>query len=617
MTSNLPDVPAHNLEAEQAVLGSMLLDRDTIPRVLQVLLVGDFYREGHRRIFEVMSSMFQADEPVDLITVTDRLRDKGQLNDAGGAAYVTGLLNSVPIAANIKYYARIVFDKAMQRQEIEAYAVAEHSRRSGASSETVSGNLRAAFDEIAWRKFRARVSQSVGAIDLDSLLSRVVTFITRFIIFASPHQPIAVALWIAQTYTTDAFEVVGYLAIMSAEMRSGKTRLLEILELLVANPWRIVRPTEAVTFRKLAADGPTLLFDEVDTIFRDKGGNFEGIRALLNAGYKRGATVPRVVGEGKAMEVKEFAVFGPKALAGIGDLPDTVADRSIPIRLTRRAPHERVAPFRLRDVRPEGQWLQDQMAKWASQGALLLKSVRPQIPDTLNDRQSEISEPLLAIAEVAGGDWPRLAREAVVALYGSVTQEETLGVTLLRAIREVFTNCKIDRIATADLLKGLIERDDGPWAEWWGRQVAAGDIKGPGHRLWRLLRRFGIRPEHWREGERTVRGYTVGAFTDAFTRYLPTLETAQSAQTEQPNTDAGFDDSLDSSPPSSKNDDSLHPEPSVPSVPCVPCSGGAQGSPSGLRQEDTTLQKAAELFAGEVVEVRKLLSDEEGGHPSR
>ena len=113
-------VPPQNLDAEQGVLGSMLLDRDAIARVVELLRAEDFYRDAHRRIFEAMTDLFERGEPVDLITVTDRLRDKGQLDDVGGAAYVTSLLNSVPTAANVEYYSRIVLQKSMLRQMISA-----------------------------------------------------------------------------------------------------------------------------------------------------------------------------------------------------------------------------------------------------------------------------------------------------------------------------------------------------------------------------------------------------------------------------------------------------------------------------------------------------------------
>jgi replicative DNA helicase len=116
----LERVPPQSIEAEQGVLGSMLLERDAIARVVEMLRGEDFYREAHRRIYDAMVDLFERGEPVDLITVTDRLKARGQLEDVGGAAYVTSLLDAVPTAANVEYYARLVLQKSLLRQLIAA-----------------------------------------------------------------------------------------------------------------------------------------------------------------------------------------------------------------------------------------------------------------------------------------------------------------------------------------------------------------------------------------------------------------------------------------------------------------------------------------------------------------
>jgi len=120
LAQSLERIPPQNLEAEQGVLGSMLLDRDAIAKVVELIRPEDFYRDAHRRIYEAIADLFERGEPVDLITVTDRLRNKGQLEDVGGAGYITSLLNAIPTAANVEYYARIVLQKAMLRHLIAA-----------------------------------------------------------------------------------------------------------------------------------------------------------------------------------------------------------------------------------------------------------------------------------------------------------------------------------------------------------------------------------------------------------------------------------------------------------------------------------------------------------------
>jgi hypothetical protein len=158
---------------------------------------------------------------------------------------------------------------------------------------------------------------------LADYLARVEAFLTRYVAFPSAHEPVAVALWKAHTHFADQVETSPILAITSAEMRSGKTRLLDCLELLVPNPERSVLPSESVVYTLLSqGPRPTLMIDEADAIFgnRRQAERYEGVRAILNAGNRKGTTVPRVRLEGKRREVERFDAFGPKAVAGIGDL---------------------------------------------------------------------------------------------------------------------------------------------------------------------------------------------------------------------------------------------------------------------------------------------------------
>src|SRR5262249_47513705 len=155
-------------------------------------------------------------------------------------------------------------------------------------------------------------------------------FLQRHVVLSSPAQAVIIALWVVHTWILDAFDCTPYLHVSSPEKRSGKTKLLDCLELLVSKPWRAISPSEAVLYRKIEMDQPTLLLDEVDTVFSgNKDERKEPLRALLNAGFERKAKVPRCVGQGSNYHVQEFAVFCPKAFAGIGRLPDTISDRCI------------------------------------------------------------------------------------------------------------------------------------------------------------------------------------------------------------------------------------------------------------------------------------------------
>ncbi|MEA4836168.1 replicative DNA helicase [Anaeromusa sp.] len=112
-------VPPQNIEAEQAVLGAMLIEKEAIARVTELLKGGDFYREAHRLIFEAMLDLYNRNEAVDMITVIELLKREDNLEKVGGIAYVTSLANSVPTAANVHYHAKIVEEKALLRQLIQ------------------------------------------------------------------------------------------------------------------------------------------------------------------------------------------------------------------------------------------------------------------------------------------------------------------------------------------------------------------------------------------------------------------------------------------------------------------------------------------------------------------
>jgi len=113
-------VPPHNIEAEQSVLGSMLLDKDAIPTVTEILKSEDFYRDDHKEIFAAIMELFDKAEPIDLITVSDQLRLRGTLEAVGGLEYLTTIANSIPTTANVKYYAKIVEEKSIIRKLIKA-----------------------------------------------------------------------------------------------------------------------------------------------------------------------------------------------------------------------------------------------------------------------------------------------------------------------------------------------------------------------------------------------------------------------------------------------------------------------------------------------------------------
>jgi hypothetical protein len=195
------------------------------------------------------------------------------------------------------------------------------------------------------------------ALDTDAtaMFDAVYDFTGRFVAYPSEHAHIAHVLWIAHAHLMEAWESTPRIAFLSPEPGSGKTRALEVSELLVPRPVEAVNVTPAYLFRKVSdPDGrPTILFDEIDTVFGPKARDNEEIRGLINAGHRRGAVAGRCVVRGKIIETEEIPTYCAVALAGIGDLPDTILTRSVVIRMRRRAPNEKIEAYRRRVHAPE------------------------------------------------------------------------------------------------------------------------------------------------------------------------------------------------------------------------------------------------------------------------
>jgi hypothetical protein len=340
------------------------------------------------------------------------------------------------------------------------------------------------------------------------LLHDVKTFIRRFVAL-DDHQATALALWAAHTAVVDAFTITPYIAISSAEKRSGKTRLLEVLELLVSEPLPTANISDAALFRVIDERGPTLLVDEVDAIF-GKSSPRDELRGILNAGYRRGASTHRMGGRQNS-ELQTFSVFCPKVFAGIGDaLPDTITDRSIAVRLKRKTRDLAVERFRLREVQAQGHALRDRLAGWLEPQLDYLAESRPPLPDELDDRAQDVWEPLLAIADVAGDEWPVTARAAAIALStGDEREDGSLTSSLIRDIYTVFTETAQDRMKTSDLLFELSKIEESPWGDYFGKPLSA-------HGLSRLLRPYRVKTMPVKVAGDTVRGYKVEQFADAF-----------------------------------------------------------------------------------------------------
>jgi hypothetical protein len=212
--------------------------------------------------------------------------------------------------------------------------------------------------------------------------------------------------------------------------------------------------------------------------------------------------------------LEELSVFAPVALAGLRTLPDTLASRSIFIHMRRRAPSETLDEFRIRYIGPQGEALKKSLNARCRSLATKLANAEPVMPAGVRDRSAECWEPLLALADEAGGDWPARAREAALHLIKNAADEtQSRGVELLEHIREAFG--QEDRLSTADLIRRLVDRPESPWKDLRGKDR---DLDDRGLAL--RLKGFGIKSKNVRVRDVVLRGYALEDFADAWSRYL-------------------------------------------------------------------------------------------------
>ncbi len=360
-----------------------------------------------------------------------------------------------------------------------------------------------------------------------AVLRDVEAFLSRFVVYPGEHERVAHVLWIGHTWFMDAWESTPRIAFLSPEPGSGKSRALEVTEPLVPRPVHAVNATPAYLFRKVSdpEGAPTILFDEIDTIFGPKAKDNEELRGLLNAGHRKGAMAGRCVIRGKEVLTEELPAYAAVALAGLDDLPDTIMTRSVVVRMRRRAPGEVVEPWRLRTCGPDADALGERLREWSRSVSRRVGSSWPTMPESVEDRNADVWEALLAVADAAGGKWPERARTAAVAIVGkSQDRALTVGVLLLRDLRDVFTETGQDRLPTEEILDRLVEMDESPWGDIRGKAL---DARG----LSRRLSKYGIGPKNLRTASGVVKGYDVGDLGDAWARYLPPRPSAEEPAT--------------------------------------------------------------------------------------
>lgn len=356
-------------------------------------------------------------------------------------------------------------------------------------------------------------------VDGAAILDQLHACLTKYVILPSPKAVDAVALWIAATHAQAAWAHAPRLVIRAPEKRCGKSRLLDIVEGCCHDPLITVNASPAAVYRAIGTgQPPTLLVDEADTLFGGKNADAnEDLRGLLNAGHQRNR--PAIRWDNNTQSLEKIPTFAMAALAGIGAMPDTIEDRAVVIRMRRRAPGEKVAPYRHRRDGPALRTVAQQLAGWLRANLTTLEAAEPPMP--VEDRAADTWEPLVAVADLAGGTWPARARQAVTTLTAEADEAGNVShrVRLLADIRTAFVTLGNPAAAsTADLLTALNGDPEAPWAD-------SGPNGLTGKKLGDLLGEFGIKSETIRFPVGQAKGYPRTAFTDAWQRYCPAPET--------------------------------------------------------------------------------------------
>ena len=350
--------------------------------------------------------------------------------------------------------------------------------------------------------------------------------------------PETLALFVPHTFAYLYRDVTTYIGLESPEHRCGKTTLISVLSELTNRAVVASNVTAPSFFRVIARIQPTLLIDEADTFLT---GNDE-LRGIINASYCRktafvlrainpGAPAGGMAGNGNGhtatgqagvpaagtggydRDVARYSCWCPKVIARIGALPLTLADRCIVFRMHRKKPDEPCE--RLRNFKPGD--TKAKCLRFVLDHAAAIAAAAPALPRELNDRAADIWEPLLVIADLAGGPWPARAREAAVGVAVASPDSNPIALLLFDIVLQ-FAEANTERMFSSELVQRLAGFPGRPWGAM---------LRGkPIDERWlaRQLHPYGIRSRNLRIGGRQGKGYELEELRDLCLRYVSKTE---------------------------------------------------------------------------------------------
>lgn len=291
-----------------------------------------------------------------------------------------------------------------------------------------------------------------------NLLSEIQEYIERYVVFPNKGQSLILAAFTIHSWRIEAARTSPILYVHSSTPRAGKTTLLEVMETIVRNPLRCLNVTAPSLFTAMEDLGrPTLLFDEVDTVFSSRNSSQQALRGVINGSYKRGNTVLRTY----ARKAVKFDIFGCQILAGINTgstMPETIADRAISITLRRKDEGQGSEPFysSALEVEHASETILDGIEDFLEVYGDEISAYRMHAVDGFGDRQVEIAHPLLSVVHVFGRrDEMIEAISLAFDTYKRHTVEHDESLDILKAIAEVFTMTDRTKIHTSEILQNL------------------------------------------------------------------------------------------------------------------------------------------------------------------
>jgi putative DNA primase/helicase len=346
-------------------------------------------------------------------------------------------------------------------------------------------------------------------VNVEELLTEMSLLINELAV-VSEHANTAIVLWIVFTWCIDYVDTAPILTLSSPEKQCGKTTILSIIIELVFKPLPASNITAAALFRTIESWQPTLVIDEADTFIRSS----DELRGVLNSGHTRStAYVIRTVGDDYSP--KQFSTWGAKVIALIGELPETLHDRSIVIELQRKPAGEKIK--RVKDIDPQLlNDLQRKLLRVSQDNESAIKNFCLPFLPSLSNRAADNWEPLLSIANLAGSHWFDKARNAAVSLSNRENESLAKGTQLLSNILEIFHRRNVEKLSTAELIKELCAEEELPWSTY-----NKGTAINP-QQVAKILKQYKITSKNIRTLDKNVlKGFEKEQFEDAWSRYLP------------------------------------------------------------------------------------------------